>query len=319
MRTLALVNALAIASAVVWLAILTLPATQALRVRNAFLLRRGSSKDFAWSPARVPDGFRLESSAPPASIAEAVAASGIGRIENDWDRALALVGMLVRHAKADVPIRADLATTYAGIVAGGGYCADFVRVYLAAARGAGLFCRQWAFSFDGFGGHGHTVVEVWDRERARWAMIDVHNNVYAVCAGTSLPLDALTVREALLKNPETLEFPRAADGRLGFVHAPKLLDYYRRGAREWYLWFGNDVVSRERRGVAGAIAPLSGRIAHRVASAFARLPALVVVVGPENLEAVARMESLRRRVKIALGALLALAALLLLQGARASD
>lgn len=318
MRTLALVNSLAIASAAVWLATLTLPASSAVRVRNAFLLRRGVPEDFAWSPAHVPQGFRVESSAPPASIANAVDGAGITRISGDWERALALVGMLVRHAKADAPIRADLTTTYAGIVAGGGYCADYVRVYLAAARAAGLFCRQWAFSFDGFGGHGHTVVEVWDRGRACWAMIDVHNNVFAVRAGSGQPLDAVTLRAALLTDPETLEFKQAAAGRLGFVHAPKLLDYYRRGAPEWYLWFGNDVVSREHRGIAGAIAPLSGRIAHRVASAFARLPPLVVLVGPENLQALARMESLRRRVKLAVALLLAFVALLLLQGWRPS-
>lgn len=317
MRTLALVNALALAAAAVWLATLTLPAARALRARNAFLLRRGAPEDFAWTPARVPDGFRCELAAPPADIAKAVDASGMTRIEGDWARALALVGMLVRHAKADVPIRADLATTYAGIVAGGGYCADYVRVYLAAAAAAGLFCRQWAFSFDGFGGHGHTVVEVWDRERACWAMLDVHNNVYAVRAGTQLPLDALAVRDMLLTAPEMLQFRRAAQGRLGFVHAPKLLDYYRRGAHEWYLWFGNDVVTRERSGVARALAPLSGRLAHRVASAFGRLPPLVVATSPDNLPAVARMESLRRRVKLAVTVLTALAALLLLQGLRA--
>lgn len=316
-RTLALVNALALAASAVWLATLTLPAARALRVRNAFLLRRGSPEDFAWTPARVPAGFRSERSAPPANIADAVDASALTRIEGDWARALALAGMLVRHAKADAPIRADLATTYAGIVAGGGYCADYVRVYLAAAAAAGLFCRQWAFSFDGFGGHGHTVVEIWDRERARWAMLDVHNNVYAVRAGTKLPLDALAVREMLLTAPETLRFRRAAPGRLGFVHERKLLDYYRRGAHEWYLWFGNDVVTRERSGVARALAPLSGRFAHRVASAFGRLPPLVVVTSPHNLPAVARMEALRWWVKLAVTVAVVLAVLLVLQGLRA--
>jgi hypothetical protein len=30
----------------------------------------------------------------------------------------------------------------------------FVKVYLALAHAAGITARQWAFSFDGFGGHG---------------------------------------------------------------------------------------------------------------------------------------------------------------------
>ena len=151
--------------------------------------------------------------------------------------------MLVQHCAArKAAIRADLATTCAGIVAGNGYCADYVRVYLAAARSAGLFCRQWAFSFDGFGGHGHTFVEVYDRERGRWSFIDVHNNVYAVLAGTDVPSTRLRCARALLA---TRRLPSSSGAPApvgpGFPHFDKLLDYYRRGADEWYLWWGNDV------------------------------------------------------------------------------
>ncbi len=42
--------------------------------------------------------------------------------------------------------------------------------------------RQWGFSFDGFGGHGHTVVEVYDRQRGKWLLLDVFNNFHAVDA-----------------------------------------------------------------------------------------------------------------------------------------
>jgi hypothetical protein len=317
MPGLFLVNALALAAAVAWLARLTLPAAQAVRVRNAHLLRRGMASDFEWTPARVPQDFRQERASAPAEIQRAVNEAGLDRIPGDWARATALVGLLLRHTKADVPIRADLATTYAGIVNGGGYCSDFVRVYLAAARVAGLFCRQWAFSFDGFGGHGHTVVEVWDAARERWSMLDVHNNVYAVRSGEDVPLDALAVRHLLATAPAQLEFRPASDARLGFPDADKLMAYYRRGAREWYLWFGNDVVAREHDGVAGALSRLSGTLAHRVSSAFGRLPPIVVAVAPGNDVAIARMESLRRRVQLAAALVAVLAALLLLQGLRA--
>lgn len=148
-------NGVALAAAAAWLALLVLPLERTVRVRNAFLLRRGRPEDFRWTPARPPSDFRVERADVPPDIRDAVAAAGIPAIAGDWPRALALVGMLVRHSRHEGGIRADLATTYREIVEGRGYCVDFVRVYLAAAHCAGLFCRQWAFSFDGFGGHRH--------------------------------------------------------------------------------------------------------------------------------------------------------------------
>ena len=133
-------NAVALVAALAWLASLTLPATQAVRVRNAFLLRRGGEDDFRWTPDAVPEGFAAETALPPAELAQAVRDANIASIADEWTRALALAGLLVGHAREDAPIRADLATTWRGIVAGGGYCADYVRVYLAATRAAGSVC-----------------------------------------------------------------------------------------------------------------------------------------------------------------------------------
>lgn len=301
-------NVVALAIAVVWLAVLTLPTRQALRVRNAFLLRRGRPEDFAWTPATIPADFRMEQRQAPGAIEAAVRAASVLATDEDWQRALALVGMLVAHSQHEGGIQADLVTTFQGIVAGKGYCADYVRVYLAAARCAGLFCRQWSFSFDGFGGHGHTFVEIYDRKRAAWAFVDVHNNVYAVLAGADAPIDALALHRALLGSPSAIEFRRASQGRLGFPHFDKLLDYYRRGAAQWYLWFGNDVISREQTGLSYVVMRLSGRLAYRLGAAFGRLPPLVVLATPDNEKDIVRMERLRHRVIVAAGACAALAA-----------
>jgi len=296
MRGFVLANAFALIVAVACLALLLLPAERAVRVRNAFLMRRGSIESFNWTPATPPSGFREERGRAPGVIEAAVDEAGVRDAGSDWQRARRLVEMLVRHAHHEGGIRADLATTFEGIVAGYGYCADYVRVYLAAAASAGLFCRQWAFSFDGFGGHGHTFVELYDRQRAGWAFIDVYNNVYAVLAGTEVPVNALALRDALLHAPGSIEFRQAAPGRLGFPHFEKLLDYYRRGAGHWYLWWGNDVVTREQNGLARILRLISGRLAHLAGSAFGSLPPLVVLATSENEDAIARMEGLRRRV-----------------------
>ena len=310
MSTYVSIGVVAFCIALAWLARLTLPLHRALRVRNAFLLRRGRREDFDWTPADVPAGFRLETSAPPQAIAEAVRESGALAKQDDWARALALVTMLVRHARAGGPVRADLTTTWRAIVAGSGYCADYVRVYMAAATAAGLFCRQWAFSFDGFGGHGHTFVEIFDRQRGRWAFIDVHNNVYAVATGSSIPLDALSLHEALLAPSPAIEFVRAGEGRLGYPHVHKLHDYYRNGAPQWYLWWGNDVIARSQTGLAGALGRVSGRLSHRFGAALLRVPSIVAWSGDANEHAIRRMEALRKRTCLAFAAVLASMAIL---------
>jgi hypothetical protein len=295
MRGFGIVDVLALVTAAGWLGKLTLPYPQAVRVRNAFLLRRGRPEDFQWTPATVPPDFYVERKRPPAEIEQA-AQDARSRVTGDWPLALALVGLLVRHSTREGDaIQADLATTYAGIVSGAGYCSDHVRVYLAAASAVGIFCRQWAFSFDGFAGHGHTFVEVYDRQQAKWRFLDVHNNVYAVIAGTEEPLAALELRNALLAAPTSIEFRRAGPGRLGFDDFDKLLDYYRRGAPQWYLWWGNDVITRDSSGLRRGLQKISRHLAHAVGSAL-DLPPLVVIVSEQNEVEIARMESLRRNV-----------------------
>lgn len=295
-EALLVVNAIALAAALVALLVLACPPGRAVCVRNAFLLRRGRPEDFRWTPAAVPTDYRVEREDPPRVIAEAVVAGGIPDIADDWLRARALVGLLVRHARHEGGIRADIATTYRRIVEGYGYCVDFVRVYMAAARRADLFCRQWAFSFDGFGGHGHTFVEVFDRQRGAWVFLDVHNNVYATVGGRDEPVDALVLHAALRTAPASVAFHRAGEGRLGWPVPGKLLAYYVRGVDHWCLWWGNDVIGRERRGLAGALGKLSGSLAHRIGGAFGALPALIAMPLPENASSIDRMQRLRRQV-----------------------
>ncbi len=287
-------NGVALAAVIVWLALLALPVRRMVRVRNAFLLRRGQRADFLWTPAKTPSDFRVERECAPKTIADAVSVAGILDHSGDWPRALALVGMLVRHSRHEGGIQADLVTTYERIVAGDGYCADFVRVYMAAARQADLFCRQWAFSFDGFGGHGHTFVEIYDRQRGAWVFLDVHNNVYAAIGGDDAPVEALRLHAVLLDSPSSVRFLQAGPGRLGWEHPEKLLAYYLRGVNQWYLWWGNDVVSRETHGLIGAIEKLSGRLSYRLGSALGVLPPLVALASPANEQAIIRMERLRR-------------------------
>lgn len=134
------------------------PSTEAVRLRNALLIEPGTPADFSWTPKRTPASFMSDQSAPLPEFVSAVRAAGVDSAAGDWEKALTLAGMLTRSAQDKGPIQPDLVTTFRGIVEEGrGYCADFTEVYLGWANAAGLVAREWAFSFDGFGGDGHAL------------------------------------------------------------------------------------------------------------------------------------------------------------------
>ena len=297
LRWFVIVIAVVLVAALGRLGSLTFPGSRTVRARNAFLLRRGRVADFNWMPGNVPHDFRVGIGHAPEVIVSALRGAQIDRITRDRERALAIVGLLLRNAGSGGGIRADLATTYRGVQHGRGYCADYVRVYLAAAASVGLFCRRWAFSFDGYGSHGHTFVEIFDRDNARWMFIDVFNNVYAVKREDATPLDALGLRAALLGHPEGVKFLSASPARPGFVHQDKLIQYYVNGLREWCLWWGNDAVEQERGGLTQILLAFSGRIAYRLIIGLTRVPSLVAVDPERNEAELARMDVLRRRIQ----------------------
>src|SRR5437870_908320 len=200
------------------------PVTEVVRWRNALLLERSRSGDFTWIPPHFPADFKVERMRPYAEFREIVDSLGIGPVRSDWDNALTLAAHLVERAEDEGAIQADLITTYRAIRSGGGYCADFVKVYLGLAHASGLAARQWAFSFDGFGGHGHTVVEIFDRQRGKWLLLDVLNNFHTMDAGTGEPLSALEYRDALLGARGQAVMRANGPGRLGFIHEHKAIE-----------------------------------------------------------------------------------------------
>jgi hypothetical protein len=97
-------------------------------------------------------------------------------------------------------------------------------------------------------------------------------NVYAALAGSKIPLSALELRHAILEWPSKLRFLRVGPGQLGIRHSDKLLDYYRRGVGDWYLWWGNDVITREATILPRRMVRMIGPLMHRLRNAVGRLP-----------------------------------------------
>ncbi len=279
---------------ITWLAY---PPSEAVRLRNALLMRRGGERDFLWTPDTVPTDFRRERLPPSADYAKIVRSLGVEEMRLDWDKARTLAAHLVERAGDERgPIRSDLSTTYRRIRDGYGYCADFVKVYLGLAHAAGLFARQWAFSFDGFGGHGHTFVEVFDRQRRHWIFVDVFNNFHAIDGSSNEVLSALDFRDFAAGRREGVAMRPNGSGRPGFIYEAKALDYYRRGVSEWYMWWGNAVFSYYANPLVQTAGWFSRMLAHVVAIVVGLQPKMQIYPVTENREQTRRMFGLRRRL-----------------------
>jgi hypothetical protein len=278
------------------------PASEAVRLRNAWRLQPSERSDFAWIPPQFPPGFNVERRPATEEFRAIVATVGVGAIDGDWNKALALAQHLTERAEDKGAIQADPSTSYRLIRRGYGYCADFVKVFLALAHASGLCARQWGFSFDGFGGHGHTIVELFDRQRGRWVMVDVYNNFHFVDAETGEPMGALELREALQGRGPAAALRANGRGRPGFVHEHKALDYYRRGLDQWYLMWGNAVFSYYAHPLVRALGRVSRVLAHAAANLVGIQPGIRIYPSPENVALVRRMFALRRRLWVIAGA-----------------
>ncbi len=220
------------------------PGTELVRLRNALSLGPDMTMADDWPGTRPPPGFRAETVAPPRYFADVAAQLGLAALPDDWSRALAISRHLLTSAPQlnGGPVQRDLRGTHQAIVQrGDGYCGDFVRVFMAIANAAGMMVRPWAFSFDGFGGHGHILVDVWVSERSRWQLVDIYDNLYFV-GRDERPLAALEARQRLLLGPGAMAIrPLVPDARPGFAIEAKAWEYFDRGLGQWYAPWGNNV------------------------------------------------------------------------------
>ncbi len=306
-----------------WLLLLVVPpltlapylrsSTEVVRMRNALLLDAGNDAAVPWTPPQWPAGFATETAPPPAVFSAVAAQLGLAAMPDDWTRALAIS----RHQLGSQPelkggpIQSDLQSTYRRIVgAGDGYCADFVRAFTAIANAAGMPLRAWAFSFDGFGGHGHVMVEIWNRQVQRWQLVDIFQNYYFV-NGSDAPLSAMQFRKALRDNAPGLQLrPLYAGARAAYSREASAWSYFRNGLPQWYLWWGNNVYSYDAASLVHALGPLSRSLEQLGGIAQGVHPRLVVLREPGNARAFDRLGRTRIHV-LAVGAVSGLAALVL--------
>lgn len=304
------INILLLLLLAAYLLSLTSPVFEAVRLRNALLIVDTPVADFNWTPDAVPKDFLVDHRPVDPRLLATVRQSGALDVQGDWNRGLALAGYLASEAAGRGNIDADVYTAIEMIREGYGACSDFTQSFVALARGAGLFAREWAFSFDGYGGHGHTVVEIYDHQRRKWLMLDVFNNFHVVHAASGEPLGALEFRDAVVSGrTEGLAIRKNGPGRPGFLYESKLWDYYRRGAPQWYLWWGNAQQSYADQPLVRAASRLSIYARQLTGILVGVQPTMHVLATPENAAARAHMHALKAKL---LG--IAVAGLLLLLG-----
>ena len=274
--------------------------TELARVRNALVFDTAPRAAFDWTPAHPPPDFLLDDVPPQAQFAALARKLGLDALDDDWQRALAISRHLLASSPrlSGGPIQAPLDETYRRIVQRGeGYCADFVRAFQAIAVAAGMPLRTWAFSFDGFGGHGHIVIEIWNRQLGRWQMLDLYNNVYFPAAD-GRPLDALAVRDGFVHDAAAMaSLPLVEQARPGYKFESKLRDYYVAGLDEWYLWWGNNPFSYENAPAVQALSPVSRPLAQLGAIAQGVQPHAVGLVTASNDGQMAAMYRLTWQVR----------------------
>ncbi|MBL8445228.1 MAG: hypothetical protein JNK52_14355 [Zoogloeaceae bacterium] len=267
-----------------------------VRMRNALLLDiEPANPD--WSPASVPASFAREAAAPIPLYADAVARHSLRVEDDDWATALKIgQHLLVEGRRTGGAIQDDLEQTYLRITGKGeGYCGDFADSFTGLATAAGVFSRPWAFSFDGFGGHGHIFNEIWDGHNARWVMIDVHNNFYVV-DGAGQPLSAMAFRDALAGGADVRLVPVKPTANPGFRFDEKAIEYYRRGLPEWYMWWGNNVFEYDQTPLVRALGNAHRALEQLGGVAAGVHPAIRILETPDNAAQRESMAWLRLRL-----------------------
>jgi Transglutaminase-like superfamily len=208
------------------------------RARNALVLDSEPVVD--WAPPQWPVDFKVDQVAPDPRFTQVVSRLGLQGLNDDTDRALTIARWLLTASRplTGGPIEADLWQSYRLIVEEGqGDCAAFSRVFTALAVAAGIPVRQWAFSFNDYGGHGHVLPEIWHAAAGQWLAMDVSNNYLFLREGR--PTSALRARQALLAGDPAFAFGLIhPDVRPGYTDPAKAVAYYRRGLPQWYLWWG---------------------------------------------------------------------------------
>lgn len=322
-----LLAALVLLGVPVWLAAVLANSADSVKWRNALLAEVGEPDDFGWAPAATPVDFKRESAAVPTPLADAVAPALVADAGVDGPnltRALMLAATLASAPKHQGgAIMRDTATAYRAIVnEGRGYCADFTQVFNALNYAAAVPVREWGIAFDGFGA-GHAINEVYSDKWRKWVFIDSFNSFWMRDAASGEPLSMQQFMRRLREGADD------ADARtLGISVVPivarrfpyksdrAVLDYFRRGEQEYFLWWGNNALSYDSSASSRLLGGVSRALEQAGNIALGVHPRIRLYPTAGNVEAIDQVLARRRSLLLAFGVLMIAGVWLVAQGWR---
>ncbi len=269
--------------------------TEMVRMRNALLVTASEPGDFDWKPEAMPASFLLERGPPDPYFVALAAQLDLAAKSSDWERAVAISQHLLSNPELNgIQIKGDLRGTHQRILErGDGYCGDFTRAFMALSIAVGVPVRAWAFSFDGFGGHGHILPEIWNRQLQRWQLVDVYNNYY-FHRKDGVALSAAELRaELALPARSIFRAPLSPGARPGHEIEEKAWDYFKRGLPEWYMVWGNNVFSYDRAVAQFGVGRYSRSLEQLAGIAAGAYPPVKLLETAQNRSAVAGLWNVR--------------------------
>ena len=288
-------------------------------MRNALIAEVGTHSDFYWSPFTPPQNFHVravaartwvhcdhktifESDRPP---------------QSNWDKALAIGRHLAKGpGTGGGGIMSDTLSAYQQIMTKKrGYCADYTQVFNGIAIAAEIPVREWGMSFDGFSGYGHAFNEIYDDQLNKWIFIDSFYSFYIEDNKTSIPLSVLELRKELRSGATTndLAIKPIAPHRFGFPNARRALEYYRQGADQFYLWFGNNVFSYDNHPMVRFLTPISRALEQSTAILIGLHPGIRIIETHTNRELISALYLKRNLFFVCVILLLILAMALIIE------
>jgi hypothetical protein len=273
---------------------------------NSLVLTRPESGDFSWGPHDTPSSFLLESSVPSSYFARVADSLQSTAGRSPLPR-LDLMKLLVEHLKQTSgeggAIRGDLRSTHRAITeTGRGYCADYIRSFLALTHALGIPTRHWGLGFDRLGG-GHAFVEFYSDEVDDWVFLDPYFAFYVVSAGDRSPLSVQGFHATITSPELAAEVIPIGAGLFQFPSLQSVITYYTNSSDYFYLFWGNNVASRDSHPLIRSAGRHSRVLELLVAISVGYYPGVrpFPTGTPENDAAIVASESMRRVILLGIG------------------